>query len=104
MVEAGQVLQTWQLAEAPQAGRGVKAVPSFDHRLIYLEYDGPISGNRGTVRRWDAGTCTWEDCAGSLVFHLAGQHLQGIARLARGAGEEWIFVLDEPHLPTALKV
>lgn len=28
-----------------------------DHRAIYLDYEGPISGNRGEVRRVEAGTC-----------------------------------------------
>ena len=26
-----------------------------DHRLAYLEYEGPVSGNRGVVRRIDSG-------------------------------------------------
>lgn len=28
----------------------------FEHRRAYLEYEGPVSGNRGAVRRIDAGT------------------------------------------------
>ena len=28
-----------------------------DHRRIYLDYEGPISGNRGQVTRVDAGEC-----------------------------------------------
>jgi len=31
-----------------------------DHRRIYLEYEGKISGNRGTVKRVDAGSCNVE--------------------------------------------
>jgi hypothetical protein len=26
-----------------------------DHRLAYLTYQGPVSGNRGGVTRWDEG-------------------------------------------------
>jgi len=32
-----------------------------DHRAMYLDYEGPISGNRGTVRRVDAGS--WDPTA-----------------------------------------
>src|SRR6266542_2533231 len=31
-----------------------------DHRRVYLEYEGPISGDRGTVSRIAAGTCAYE--------------------------------------------
>lgn len=31
-----------------------------DHRAIYLDYQGPVSGNRGTVRRVARGWCTIE--------------------------------------------
>jgi hypothetical protein len=27
-----------------------------DHRSLYLDYEGPISGDRGVVRRLDRGT------------------------------------------------
>jgi hypothetical protein len=26
-----------------------------NHRLLYLDYEGPVSGNRGHVARWDWG-------------------------------------------------
>ncbi len=31
-----------------------------DHRLAYLTYEGPLSGNRGSVQQIDAGTYTLE--------------------------------------------
>lgn len=58
MVERGDVLQTWALAEEPTVGREIAAEPLPDHRLAYLDYEGPISGNRGSVTRWDRGECT----------------------------------------------
>ena len=42
-------------AAAARAGRGFPAEALPDHRLIYLEYEGPISGDRGTVVAWDRG-------------------------------------------------
>jgi hypothetical protein len=34
----------------------VVATPLADHRIEYLHEEGPLSGNRGEVRRVDAGT------------------------------------------------
>jgi hypothetical protein len=31
-----------------------------DHRLVYLEYEGPISGGRGDVSRVCRGACDWK--------------------------------------------
>jgi hypothetical protein len=38
-----------------------------DHRRDYLEYEGPVSGNRGQVRRVEAGTCTVKVDRGDLL-------------------------------------
>jgi hypothetical protein len=50
-------LFTWRLA-APlpeRAGERVRAERSFDHRALYLEYEGEISGDRGRVARVASG-------------------------------------------------
>ena len=57
MLEAGEVLRTWRLAAPPRPGGKVAAEPSFDHRLVYLDYEGPVGGDRGTVSAWERGTC-----------------------------------------------
>ena len=31
--------------------------PLADHRLAYLDNEGPVSGDRGFVKRLDCGTC-----------------------------------------------
>ncbi|RMG10160.1 MAG: hypothetical protein D6731_17955 [Planctomycetota bacterium] len=61
MVEDGEALVTWQLPSPPAPG--VRGVRSFDHRRRYLDYEGPIGGDRGEVRRWDAGSL--DDWVGS---------------------------------------
>ena len=92
MLEAGAVLRTWRLHGAPEAGCPVPASPSFDHRRLYLDYEGPVSGGRGAVARWDSGTFTLEeDGADRLVLRLAGARLGGRAVLARGPEGEWAF-------------
>ena len=78
MLEAGDVLRTWRLLAPPGPGRSCPAELLPDHRTIYLDYEGPVSGNRGSVKRWDAGTFEWEvEAADRLVVRLAGQRING---------------------------
>ena len=45
-----------------------------DHRRAYLDYEGPVSGNRGFVRRIASGTCELlPDDHGVLRVTLDGQ-------------------------------
>jgi hypothetical protein len=55
MLEAGGTLRTWRLLAEPAPDRIIGAEPLPDHRLHYLDYEGPVSSGRGTVTRWDAG-------------------------------------------------
>ena len=82
MLEAGPVLRTWRLLQMPQKGICVAAVPSFDHRLIYLDYEGPLSGNRGQVIRWDWGEYIIDvESADSIRLRFTGAKLQGVGAL-----------------------
>jgi DNA polymerase Ligase (LigD) len=97
MLEAGEVLRTWQLHGPPHPGRAVAATASFDHRLLYLDYEGAVSGGRGRVTRWDAGTFALEEeRAGWLVLRLAGARLAGPAVLEETAAGRWSFTAAEP--------
>jgi hypothetical protein len=51
----GGPLATWRASTWP-ASTGNYFVRLPEHRNTYLEYEGPISGGRGEVRRVDAGT------------------------------------------------
>lgn len=61
LVEADPVgsgpLLSWAIDAEPSPGHDLPARPLPDHRRAYLNYEGPISGNRGTVRRVASGTC-----------------------------------------------
>jgi len=95
MLEKGEILRTWRLAAPPQAGGAVRAEPSFDHRRLYLDYEGPVSGDRGSVKAWDRGTYQAVDEAPArVVVRLNGARLHGTATLQRAdAGTwEWEFV------------
>ncbi len=95
MLEAGPALRTWRLAAPPAPGITVAAEPLPDHRPAYLDYEGPVSGNRGTVMRWDGGTFAWEeDGDGRVAVRLEGRKVRGRAVLARGAAGEWALRLE----------
>jgi hypothetical protein len=94
MLEAGEVLRTWKLAAQPEVGRNSAAEASFDHRRLYLYYEGPVSGGRGTVACWDRGSFTWQcDSIDRVVVELAGQRCQGVVVLTRSADGRWSFLL-----------
>jgi hypothetical protein len=96
MLEAGGVLRTWRLAAPPRHGDTVTAESSFDHRPVYLDYEGPVGGGRGRVVRWDAGTFTWEEQGNPLVFWVEGGRLRGKAILARTPSGAWELTLEGP--------
>jgi hypothetical protein len=90
LLEAGAVLRAWRLAAPPAAGDAVGAEASFDHRLLYLDYEGPVSGSRGRVVRWDGGTFGWEeDAADRVRVRLTGGRLRGVLKLTRGKDGAW---------------
>jgi hypothetical protein len=79
LVEDGPSLRTWALDALPGAGADIPARALPPHRLIYLDYEGPISGGRGEVRRWDAGEArveAWEE--DWVRLRVAGRQLAGV--------------------------
>jgi hypothetical protein len=96
MLEAEALLRTWRLAEFPAAGRVVAAEAGFDHRPVYLDYEGPVSSGRGTVRRTEQGSYeTIADTADELILRLMGSRINGVATLCRVTGEQWRFLLED---------
>jgi DNA polymerase Ligase (LigD) len=86
-LEAGDVLRSWRLLSPLEPGIAVPAEPTGDHRLLYLDYEGPVSVNRGTVARIDAGTFAWEaDVEECVVVRIAGTHFVGRLILQRDSG------------------
>ena len=84
LLEAGAVLRAWRLWGEPEVGRTVPAEPNFDHRLLYLDYEGPVSGDRGTVTRWDRGEFGWvADEPDRVVVELRGAKLTGRVTIQR---------------------
>jgi hypothetical protein len=96
LVEAGGVLRAWRLLGEPRLDVDIAAEPNYDHRLLYLEYEGPLTGGRGSVARWDNGTCSWlVDEPDRVVIVLCGAKVAGHAVLAR-TPRGWLFRLTAP--------
>lgn len=99
MLEDGPALRTWRLESDPEAGPTV-AEPLPAHRPAYLDYEGPVSGGRGTVVRRDAGTFAWlADDPDRVVVALAGGRLAGTLTLMRSPDGSWSALLTPPPLP-----
>lgn len=98
MLEQGDTLATWELRVLPTSwarlldvrqdstSETVAAIRLPDHRLAYLEIEGPLSENRGEVYQCDRGDYKLlkqrEDI---LVLCLSGFTLTGEAKLSRCA-------------------
>lgn len=55
MLEVDDSLLTWRVLSEPQIGVELRIEPSPNHRKAYLDYEGPVSGERGCVSQWDFG-------------------------------------------------
>ena len=78
LVEADGGLQTWRVMVAPDTVANECALqPLPHHRRDYLDYEGPVSNNRGRVRRHDSGTCTIVRHATGLEVQFNGERLTG---------------------------
>lgn len=78
LLEAGDACRTWRLASPPASGEVIAAEAIADHRLMYLDYAGPVSGDRGTVTQWDFGQFVWIKATDDEVcVLLAGRRISG---------------------------
>ncbi len=97
MLEVDNVLRTWSLPFPPDERSTMTAEALADHRPAYLDYEGPVSANRGSVSRWDVGTyrldrqseTRWE-------IELQGAKLRGRVHLVRleEPPSQWRFVFS----------
>ena len=96
MLEANDSLRTWRLASVPVGGVAIAALKLADHRLAYLDHEGPVGGDRGSVTRWDHGVYEKRsEDESNLEVRLVGVKTQGIVRMTRlQAGWEWRWTED----------
>ncbi len=64
----GTAAHTWRLLRQPCNGEPIAAEPLPDHRLVYFDYEGEVSGGRGRVKRLERGLC-----------RAAAEGIQGVA-------------------------
>lgn len=109
MLESGDVLRTWALERLPHdwqaaftrtsavhpncpslaADNTVAAVQLGDHRRDYLELEGLLSGNRGTVMRVAAGTYRSEyEAPGDWRVVLTGDVLAARAQFTQSEADD----------------
>lgn len=86
MLEIEGTLATWALDEPPKFGIEISAEQLADHRLAYLEFEGQISGDRGTVAQVDAGEYNAVSMdPGRWEIRLEGREFGGRLTLTRTA-------------------
>ena len=90
LLEDGDRCRTWRFLENPERILSdfiAQALPN--HRLMYLDYEGPVSGNRGTVHRWDVGRFEWEINQPEVCkVQLFGEKWRGMVRLLASSPNE----------------
>jgi hypothetical protein len=86
----GEALATWATLQLPHLGDSTEATKLADHRNAYLNFEGPVSNNRGVVERYAFGTWSGElDSDALLVFDEDS---------ANFAGESWTIRLGSEQL------
>lgn len=68
MLEHEGQLLTWALSEELAPGKNIVAKALDDHRIEYLDYEGEISNDRGSVSRVSSGEYRWKQ---HTVRHVA---------------------------------
>ena len=92
LLEVGDTLKSWRIDTEPTLGHSHEIELRPDHRTFYLDYEGPVSGNRGSVIRWDWGTYQW---LSQSTLQLQGQRLQALATLHWNDNGVGIITLSE---------
>src|SRR5438552_2349156 len=95
MLEERDMLRSWRLSRAPAPGMPFTAELAPDHRRMYLDYEGPVSGGRGRVARWDHGDYETLICSENAVhLRLEGKRICGILVFHRETATRWHATLE----------
>ena len=105
MLETDGTLRTWQIHQQPVANRQLQATPLPDHRPDYLQYEGPISDDRGHVSQWDGGTFEGTVPAASEAFtiQLQGRIFCGTLALQPDPAQPGSWQVQFPEFTTVTK-
>lgn len=109
MLEHDGALLTWALVSLPQPWAEALGLPTRssdeveatglpDHRIAYLEYEGAVSGGRGTVKRLAEGTFEWiERRETKLAWRFESGLLTGKATMSDGSAAIRLRVFATPE-------
>ena len=98
MLERPEQLTTFRLQQFPTPDTPIPAEPLPDHRKLYLDYEGPVSGNRGTVQRRDAGEYRLqEETTDCIILEIEGQTIRGMVSLSTESNTGWTFLWRSSH-------
>jgi len=95
-MEKAEYLETWSLnanfLEEFQRGKTVTLEEKPPHRNIYLDYEGEISGNRGSLKIFDKGTYILKND----IYIIKGSKIRGNLKILRINGECGTGTLTSP--------
>jgi len=92
LIEFDGVLKAWRLPADFDPTLPCPATANADHRLRYLDSEGPVSGDRGTVTRWDGGDAEWIELGDErFVVRFGGITLRGRYELVHRDDSMWEF-------------
>ena len=97
MFECGDVLRTFACLREPTARQPLPVEQLDDHRLDYLDYEGPVSRGRGDVQQWDCGDFeVLEESLEQWLLDLHGRRWNGQVRFSADVNHRWMVTFDEP--------
>jgi hypothetical protein len=84
--------RTWRMLTDPAVEKDeILAEQIADHRLMYLDYEGPVSGNRGNVTRWDYGEIEWRvNATDECEVVVRGTRWRGTISLKQIDEAKWV--------------
>jgi hypothetical protein len=89
----GSELATWRSERWPiDQNTSLSRLP--DHRPDYLSYEGPISGNRGHVKRVAAGECSIKQSDEQWIVTIL-QPQRAVMHLKFVADDQWQVTIQE---------
>ncbi len=96
MIEKDDVLHTWQIPEKLFQefinGNQIEIEQIQDHRKKYLNYEGPISCDRGMVKIYDTGEYIEKSWDMDIILQLQGNRLDGQLSLLYNSGKYLLFI------------
>jgi hypothetical protein len=98
MLENEGVLLTWGVPELPRTDAAVAGERLPDHRLVYLDYEGLVAGDRGSVQRVEGGEFEWIEMTPTrFQAQVVGKKMRGRLVIEQDAKEpqRWRVALSD---------